>query len=397
MITLDKVYKASLALKDIAIKTDMLTSNGLVNDFELYLKAENLQKTGSFKVRGAYFKISQLTKEEKARGVIACSAGNHAQGVALAAKKNNIKSTVFLPSSAPISKVEATRRYGAQIRLVEGVYDDAYNAAVDYQKETGAVFIHPFDDENIIAGQGTVGLEILEQLPDVDAVIAPVGGGGLISGIAYVLKNLKPNCKIYGVQATGAASMLKSIDYHKRLSLDNVSTIADGIAVKYPGELTYEICRKYVDEFVTVSEDEIAMAILSLMERQKLVLEGAGAVSVAAAMFKKFPLKNKKVCAVLSGGNIDVNILSRVINRALSAYGRLTSLTVELQDKPGRLKDVLSIIAKKGANIIDIEHNREGSISNIIRTCINITMETKNHQHYENIKQTLINKGYMIS
>lgn len=396
MLTLDRIYKASLELKDVARKTDLLLSAGLSSDFELYLKAENLQRTGSFKIRGAYFKISQLSREEKERGVIACSAGNHAQGVALAAQKNNIKSTIFLPASAPISKVEATRRYGAHIRLVDGVFDDAYDAAVKYQTQTGSVFIHPFDDENIIAGQGTIGLEILEQMPEIDAIIVPIGGGGLIAGIAYAVKNLKPNCKIYGVQATGAASMLKSIDYHKRSPLQSVSTIADGIAIKYPGEMTYELCSKYVDQFAAVSEDEIAMAMLSLMEKQKLVSEGAGAVSVAAAMFNKFPLKGKKVCAVISGGNIDVNILSRVINRALAAYGRLTSITVELLDKPGRLKDVLAIIAKKGANVIEVEHNREGDNANIIRTCINISMETKNHQHLADIKKALTDKGYIL-
>ncbi|MEL7570419.1 MAG: threonine ammonia-lyase [Eubacteriaceae bacterium] len=396
MLTLDRIYNASLLLKDIARKTDLLLSTGLAADFDLFLKAENLQTTGSFKIRGSFYKIAQLSKEEKAKGVIACSAGNHAQGVALAAHKNNIKSTIFLPGNAPISKVEATRRYGAQIKLVDGVFDDAYDAAVKYQKETGAIFVHPFDDENIIAGQGTIGLEILEQLPDVDAVIVPIGGGGLISGIAYAVKNLKPNCKIYGVQATGAASMLKSIDYHKRSPLQSVSTIADGIAIKYPGEMTYELCSKYVDQFASVSEDEIAMAILSLMEKQKIVAEGAGAVSVAAAMFNKFPLKGKKVCAVISGGNIDVNILSRVINRALAAYGRLTSITVELLDKPGRLKDVLAIIAKKGANVIEVEHNRQGDYANIIRTCINISMETKNHQHLADIKKALTDKGYIL-
>lgn len=397
MLTLDKIYNASLLLKDVVKKTDLLSSSTLGFGFDLYLKAENLQVTGSFKIRGSYYKISQLSQEEKAKGVIACSAGNHAQGVALAARKNNIKSTIFLPSNAPISKVEATKKYGAHIRLVDGVFDDAYDAALKYQKETDSILVHPFDDENIIAGQGTIGLEILEQLQEVDAIIVPVGGGGLIAGIAYAVKNLKPSCKIYGVQATGAASMLKSIDYHKRSPLQSVSTIADGIAIKYPGELTYELCSKYVDKFAEVSEDEIAMAILSLMERQKIVAEGAGAVSVAAAMFDKFPLKDKKVCAIISGGNIDVNILSRVINRALSAYGRLTNITVELLDKPGKLKDVLAIIAKKGANIIEVKHDREGDNANIIRTCINISMETRNHQHLIEIKKALANKGYILT
>jgi threonine dehydratase len=396
MLTAEKIYQASQMLKESIRKTDMLLSSQLAADCELYLKAENLQITGSFKVRGAYFKMSQLTSDEKARGVVACSAGNHAQGVAMAAQKNNIKSTIFLPSTAPISKIEATRRFGAEIRLVEGVYDDAYEAALQFQKESKAVFIHPFDDENIIAGQGTIGLEILEQLPDVDVVIIPIGGGGLISGISYIIKNLKPSCKIYGVQAAGAASMVKSIEYKKRSSLEVLSTFADGIAVKYPGKLTYELCSKYVDEIVRVTDDEIASAILALMEKQKLVAEGAGAVSVAAVLSKKLPLKDKKVCALISGGNIDVNILSRVINRGLVASGRLTNLTIELLDKPGQLKDVLAIIAQQGANVMKVTHNREGSNTNIIGCYLSVSMETKNQEHLLEIKNALTEKGYKL-
>ena len=396
MLTVEKIREASEMLKGEVRRTDMLLSSNLAKECELYLKAENLQITGSFKVRGACFKISQMTAEEKARGVVACSAGNHAQGVAMAAKKNNIKSTIFLPSTAPISKIEATRRFGAEIELVEGVYDDAYQAALKYQKETKAVFIHPFDDEQIIAGQGTIGLEILEQLPKVDAIIVPIGGGGLISGISYIVKNLKPDCKVYGVQASGAASMLKSIEYKKRNALESISTFADGIAVKYPGKLTYELCSKYVDDIASVSDDEIARTILTLMEKQKLVAEGAGAVSVAAALFDKFPLKGKKVCALISGGNIDVNILSRVINRGLVASGRLTNLTIELLDRPGQLKDVLAIIAHQGANVMRITHNREGSRTNITGCYLSVSMETKNHEHLKLIKDALTQKGYKI-
>lgn len=396
MLTADKIYQASQMLKESVRKTDMLLSSQLAADCELYLKAENLQITGSFKVRGAYFKISQLTSDEKARGVVACSAGNHAQGVAMAAQKNNIKSTIFLPSTAPISKIEATRRFGAEIRLVEGVYDDAYEAALQFQKESKAVFIHPFDDENIIAGQGTIGLEILEQLPDVDAVIVPIGGGGLISGISYIIKNLKPSCKIYGVQAAGAASMLKSIEYKKRSSLKAISTFADGIAVKYPGKLTYELCSKYVDDVARVTDDEIASAILALMEKQKLVAEGAGAVSVAAVLSKKLPLRDKKVCALVSGGNIDVNILSRVINRGLVASGRLTNLTIELLDKPGQLKEISAIIADSGANVIRVNHNQGGENTDIAGCSLKISMETRNHSHLLEIKEKLIKKEFKL-
>lgn len=286
MLTLDKVYHAAYVLKDVIRTTDMIAAPAINPGCELYLKTENLQVTGSFKVRGAYYKISQLSEEEKQRGVIACSAGNHAQGVALAASRNGIQSMICIPDGAPISKVEATKRYGAQVTLVQGVYDDAYNKAVEMQEKSGATFIHPFDDENVIAGQGTIGLEILDQIPDVDAVIVPVGGGGLISGVAFAIKSLNPNVKVYGVQASGAPSMVQSLHDHKMECLPSVSTIADGIAVKEPGNLTFDICSKYVDEVVTVTDDEISTAILALIEQQKLIAEGAGAVSVAAAMFK---------------------------------------------------------------------------------------------------------------
>ena len=257
MLTLDKVYHAAYVLKDVIRTTDMIAAPAINPGCELYLKTENLQVTGSFKVRGAYYKISQLSEEEKQRGVIACSAGNHAQGVALAASRNGIQSMICIPDGAPISKVEATKRYGAQVTLVQGVYDDAYNKAVEMQEKSGATFIHPFDDENVIAGQGTIGLEILNQIPDVDAVIVPVGGGGLISGVAFAIKSLNPNVKVYGVQASGAPSMVQSLHDHKMECLPSVSTIADGIAVKEPGNLTFDICSKYVDEVVTVTDDEI--------------------------------------------------------------------------------------------------------------------------------------------
>ena len=283
MLTIDKVYDAQKALKGVARKTDVIHAPKLCPGIDLYLKTENLQVTGSFKLRGAYYKMTRLSKEEKARGVIACSAGNHAQGVALAAQKNGIKAVICLPDGAPISKVEATKSYGAEVCLVEGVYDDAYQKALQLRDEKGYTFVHPFNDEEVIAGQGTIALEIIEQLPEVDAVLVPIGGGGLISGIAYTLKTLKPDIKIYGVEAKGAASMQLSVENGEIEELDGVKTIADGIAVKKPGDLTYDICSKYVDKIVTVSDDEISAAILALMEQQKLVTEGAGAVAVAAA------------------------------------------------------------------------------------------------------------------
>ncbi len=396
MLTLDKVYDAQRVLKDNIRKTDLIFAPALCENSQIYLKAENLQTTGSFKVRGAYYKISRLSDEQKQRGIIACSAGNHAQGVALSAQKNNIKSAIFIPSTAPISKIEATRKYGAQIMLVDGVYDDAYQAAVKYQEETQGVFIHPFDDPDIIAGQGTIALELMEQLPDMEAVIVPIGGGGLISGVAYTVKMLNPKCKVYGVQACGAPSMVNSLHEHKRIELPSVSTFADGTAVKLPGENTFKICEQYVDEVVTVSEDEIAGAVLSLIEKQKLIAEGAGALSVAAAMFNKLPIEGKKTVCLVSGGNIDVNILSRVINRGLLKEGRLSDLTIELLDKPGQLRDVSTIIAQLGANVVRVRHNQGGKGTEINECYLSVTLETKNAEHLEEIKRTFVEKGYRI-
>ena len=330
MLTLDKIYHAKFVLKQVARKTDLIAATRLCPGTDLYLKTENLQVTGSFKVRGAYYKISQLSAEERAKGVIACSAGNHAQGVALAATRMGIKSVVCMPDGAPIMKVESTKRLGAEVELVKGTYDDAHDRAVELQEQTGMTFIHPYDDELVIAGQGTIGLEILDQLPDVDAVIVPIGGGGLISGVAFAIKSLRPEVKIYGVQAAGAPSMEHAFHDHKYETLDSAVTFADGIAVKTPGETTFDMVSQYVDEIVTVSEDEIAAAILALMENQKLVAEGAGATPVAAALFGKLPLAGKKTVCLISGGNIDVNILSRVITRGLVMSGRKTNLMIAL-------------------------------------------------------------------
>lgn len=396
MLTLDKIYHASYQLKDVIRRTDMIMAPDINPDCEIHLKTENLQKTGSFKVRGAAYKISQLSEEEKKKGVIACSAGNHAQGVALAATKNGIKSLICLPDGAPISKVEATRKFGAEICLVPGVYDDAYNRALQLKEEKGYTFIHPFNDEDVIAGQGTIGLEILEQLPDVDVVIVPVGGGGLISGVACAIKALNPKVKVYGVQADGAPSMLRSIADGKIEKLDEVSTIADGIAVKEPGDITFAMCQKYVDGIVSVSEDEIAAAILALIEQQKLIAEGAGAVSVAAAMFNKVDIKGKKVCCLVSGGNIDVTILSRVIKRGLLKSGRTFSMTIELLDKPGQLQDVAEAIATEGGNVISVHHERASEGSDINGCYLRLVLETRNFEHIEAIKNALTSRGYKI-
>ncbi len=396
MLTLDKVYHASYVLKEVIRNTDLISAPQINPESEIYLKTENLQITGSFKVRGAYYKISQLSEEEKEKGVIACSAGNHAQGVALAAAKSGIKSLICIPDSAPISKVEATKRYGAEVCLVSGVYDDAYAKACELQKESGATFIHPFDDPDVIAGQGTIGLEILNQLPDVDAVIVPVGGGGLISGVAFAVKSLNPKCKVYGVQASGAPSMVRSLEEHKVGALSCVSTFADGIAVKCPGDVTYDLCSKYVDEVVTVTDDEIASAILTLIEQHKMIAEGAGAVSVAAAMFNKVDVKGKKVVCLLSGGNIDVTILSKVISRGLLKAGRSSELTIEMVDKPGQLSEVSALIADLGANVVSVYHDRGGENTGINACTLRIRMETRDWEHVRQIREAITGAGYRI-
>ncbi len=395
-LTLDRVYQAAHVLKPVINRTELVHATRIDAGCDLYLKAENLQNTGSFKIRGAYFKISTLTEEEKAKGVVACSAGNHAQGVALAAAKAGAKSTIFLPAIAPISKVEATRGYGAEVRMIDGVYDDAYAASVAYQKESGAVFIHPFNDIDVIAGQGTIGMEICDQLEDADAVVVPIGGGGLISGVSFVVKKLNPKCKVYGVQAAGAPSMEQAFHNHKLAALDSVHTFADGIAVKAPGDVTYDMVCKYVDDIVTVTEDETAAAILSLMEKQKVVSEGAGAVSVAAVMFHKLPVEGKKVVCVVSGGNIDVNILSRVINRGLIKTGRKASLTLALLDKPGQLTEVSSIISELGANVTKVDHNTTSEDMDVNDCYLTVQMETRDFAHVQRIREEFVARGFKI-
>ena len=396
MLTLDKIYHAAFILKSVARKTDLIAAPTMCDLDCLYLKTENLQVTGSFKLRGAYYKISQLTPEEASKGVIACSAGNHAQGVALAATKMGIPSTICMPDGAPIMKVENTKRLGARVELVKGTYDDAHDRAVELQHETGMTFIHPYDDELVIAGQGSIGLEILDQLPDVEAVVVPVGGGGLLSGIAFAIKSLRPEVKVYGVQAAGAASMYQAFKDKKYETLTKVNTFADGIAVKTPGENTFEMICKYVDDIVTVTEDEIATAILTLIEKQKLIAEGAGATPVAAAMFHKLPIEGKKTVCVISGGNIDVNILSRVITRGQVTTGRRTSLQIALEDKPGQLTRVSELVASCGANVISVQHGHS-DINMAVTSCIlTLGLETRDHEQIKVIRKTLAENGFTL-
>lgn len=397
MLTLDRVYSAARVLKEIVRETDMIYAPNISSSAKIYLKTENLQVTGSFKIRGSYFKISQLSDEEKKHGVIACSAGNHAQGVALAATRSGIKSIICLPDGAPISKVEATKRYGAEVCMVKGVYDDAYNKAIQLRDEEGYTFIHPFDDEDVIAGQGTIGLEIMEQLPNVDAVVVPIGGGGLISGVAYTIKQINPKCKVYGVQAQGAPSMLNSVKDRKIETLPKVQTIADGIAVKTPGDNTYDMVSQYVDGIFTVSDDEIALAILTLLEQQKLIAEGAGAVPVAAVLAGKIPdIEGKNVCCLVSGGNIDVTILSRVIERGLKMSGRTANITIALSDKPGQLADVSKIISQTGANVTSVNYDSTDLDMNITDCYLKITVETRDYAHVVAIKTALKDAGFEV-
>ncbi len=397
MLALDRIYHAAYVLKGVARKTDLIAAPHLVSGMgDLYLKTENLQVTGSFKLRGASYKISQLPKGDLERGIIACSAGNHAQGVALAATHMGVRSIVCMPDGAPIMKVESTRRLGAEVRLVKGSYDDAHDEAVRLQEKTGATLIHPYDDEDVICGQGTIGLEIMDQLEGVDAVVVPVGGGGLISGVACAVKSLKPSCQVFGVQAAGASAMAESFRRGDWYASDTASTFADGIAVKNPGEITFQMVRKYVDDIVTVSDDEIAAAILNLMERQKVVAEGAGAVPVAAAMFDKLPLAGKRVVCVVSGGNIDVNILSRVINRGLAMSGRKVTMEIRLTDKPGQLQQVSTIIAELGANVVSVDYDLSDPDLPISSCTLRVGMETRDQAQIDQIRAKLVGEGFAL-
>ncbi len=396
MLEISELYNAAKVLKKVARFTAVVPAPKLCPGYDLYLKTEDLQLTGSFKLRGAYYKISQLTDEEKKRGVIACSAGNHAQGVALGASHNGIKSLICLPAGAPISKVEATKSYGADVCLVPGVYDDAYAKAMELKEQHNYTFVHPFDDPKVIAGQGTIGLEILEQVPDLEAVVVPIGGGGLIAGVGFAIKTLRPDVKVYGVQAAGAASMYESLKADCILRLDKVGTIADGINVKEPGAITFEMCRKYVDEVVTVTDDEVAAAILALIEKQKLVSEGAGAVSVAAVMFDKLPVKGLKTVCLVSGGNIDVNTLSRVITRGLNKSGRNCTFLIDLADKPGQLSGVCSVIGQHGGNIISVTHERINASTEITGCTIRVELETRDHNHIAEIRKALEDASFNV-
>ncbi len=392
MLTLEMIRSARRALEGVARVTPLNPTKNLGEN--VYIKCENLQLTGAFKLRGAYNKLRSLTPEEAARGVIACSAGNHAQGIALSAARLGIQSVICMPAGAPISKIEATRNYGAQVVLVPGVYDDAAAEAARLCKEQGYTFAHPFNDPYVIAGQGTIGLEILEQLPDVEQIVVPIGGGGLIAGVAFAVKHLKPSCRVIGVQAEGAASMWASHNAGQVTALSSVSTIADGIAVKVPADLTFALCQKYVDEIVTVKDSEIAAAITTLMEDQKIVSEGAGATTVAAVLYGKVSTAHQKTVCLVSGGNVDITMLSKIITKGLTTSGRITNLTTKIHDRPGELRRLLALIAQCGANVMSVHHDRADMESEVTTCVMDITLETRDRQHAQQIRDMLIENGY---
>jgi threonine dehydratase len=397
MVTLAAVERALVTLQGVihATPLDRSRTFSALTGCDLYLKLENLQKTGSFKIRGAYNKIQSLSADERARGVIAASAGNHAQGVASAAKTAGIKSTIVMPEGAPLAKIIATRSYGAEVILNGSVYDDAYSKAKQVQETSGQVFIHAFNDKAVIAGQGTVGLEILRELEDVTSIVVPVGGGGLIAGIAVAVKALAPHVKIYGVQAQGAPAMYLSKQAHSLQTIPDAVTMADGIAVKVPGDLTFDIIDKYVDDVVVIDDEATASTILMLLERAKLMVEGAGAVSLAAILHGKIPLTGK-VVSVISGGNIDVNIISRIIERGLVKAGRRVKISTTVADRPGALQRLLAAIATVKANVIHVYHDRVEHDVPIGQAVVEVGLETRDALHTEELLASLAKEGYKV-
>lgn len=399
-VTLDMIKEAKSTIKDIVKETPLIESVKMSEKTgaNVYLKCENLQKTGSFKIRGACNKISNLTQEEKEKGVIASSAGNHAQGVALGAKMNGIKATIVMPSTAPLAKVTATKGYGAEVVLNGLVYDDAYAKAVELQKDTGATFLHPFNDEYVIAGQGTISLEILEQLENVDTIVCPIGGGGIIAGVATAAKAIKPSIKIVGVQTANIPSTKASFEKGEVTSAFKDVTIADGIAVKTPGDLTFSIVKELVDEVVVVEEDEIAQAMLFLLENQKVTAEGAGAVSTAAIWSDKYiPKKGENVVCIISGGNVDINTLYRVIDKGLVKCGRRYTFKTHIVDKPGGLGEMTRILTDLNANILNANMSKLSSKYGLGHQAVEMTIETFDEDHKRRIKENLTNAGFYIT
>jgi len=398
MITIEDIKQAQENLKGIVRKTPLFYSSTFSKECgcEVYLKCENKQKTGAFKLRGAYNKICSLTDEERNNGVVASSAGNHAQGVAYAATAFGINSTIVMPVTAPVAKVQATKNYGAEVIQHGEVYDECYSKAVEVQKETGATFVHPFNDDKVIAGQGTISLEILEEIPDADIMVVPIGGGGLISGMAVAAKAMNPDIKIIGVQAEIIASSKISLIKNEIVTLPGVKSLADGISVETPGDNTFKYMKKYVDEIVTVTEDEIAYGIFSMMERNKLVAEGAGAVSVAALLAGKIKAEGKKVVALVSGGNIDIAMVSKIIDRELVMLRRRITISVELQDKVGQLSSIISDIVALGGNVSRARQDRNWNSKGLEYTNVIFEIEAESKDHSKHIISVLEDKGYNL-
>ncbi|WP_338933958.1 threonine ammonia-lyase [Fusobacterium polymorphum] len=396
MAKLEDFIKAKEKLSKVLLETHLIYSPIFSKESgnKVFIKPENLQKTGSFKIRGAYNKISNLTVDEKKRGVIASSAGNHAQGVAYGAKESGIKAIIVMPKSTPLIKVESTKQYGAEVILHGDVYDDAYKKAKELEEKEGYVFVHPFNDEDVLDGQGTIALEILEELPETDIILVPIGGGGLISGIACAAKILKPEIKIIGVEPEGAASAYEAIKENKVVELKEANTIADGTAVKKIGDLNFEYIKKYVDEIITVSDYELMEAFLLLVEKHKIIAENSGILSVAAT--KKIKEKNKKVVSVISGGNIDVLMISSMINKGLIRRDRIFNFSVNIPDKPGELAKVVDLIAELGANVVKLEHNQFKNLSRFKDVELQVTVETNGSEHIKNLVQAFEEKGYEI-
>lgn len=384
-------------LSTVTVKTKLIHSDVFSQECgnDVYIKPENLQITGSFKVRGAYNKISKLSNEEKERGVIAASAGNHAQGVALAAKRLGIKAVIAMPKHTPLIKVKATKQYGAEVVLHGEIYDEAYQKAVDLQKEEGYVFVHPFDDEDVIEGQGTIALEVLEELPDADVLLVPVGGGGLVAGIAAAAKLKNPQIKVIGVEPEGAASALAGLKADHPVPLAEVATIADGTAVRTIGSLTLDYIKEYVDEVVTVSDYELMESFLLLVEKHKLVAENAGILSLAG--LKKLKCRGKKVVSILSGGNIDVLTISSMINKGLIVRGRIFTFSVNLPDKPGQLVAVSELLAREDANVIKLDHNQFKNLDRFHEVELQVTVETNGEDHIRKITEEFEKCGYKIT
>lgn len=397
-LNLSEIKRAQENIKEVVRRTPLFYSSTFSKQsgYEIYLKCENKQKTGAFKLRGAYNKITNLTQEEKDRGVIASSAGNHAQGVAYAATACGIKSTIVMPVTAPQAKVEATKGYGAEVVQFGEVYDECYEKAIEIQKQTGATFVHPFNDEEVMAGQGTIALEILEDLPDVDAILVPIGGGGLIAGIAVAAKTIKPEVKIIGVQAEIIASSKASLEAGKVVTVEGTKSLADGISVKTPGDISFKYIKEYVDEIVTVSEDEISFASFALMERGKLIAEGAGATPLAAILANKIKISGKKIAVLVSGGNIDIAMVAKIINRELILQKRRLYFEVELLDKVGQLGTLINHIGKLGANIVTLRQEKNWEEKGLEFANVTFQIESQSREHSKDIINNLREKGYKI-